>query len=190
MASTEQSSRRGASSRRLQRDAEEKKKKGRSTYTTPRRYHRGMARQCPRGHDGMEQGEVADDTSTKHPANQAQISPWARPSSLRASSRTPWPKSRALEAKGMRASMRQSIRSHGQAESPSLDLSNAHHLSSGLRRSSSESSATAARRRSHQGEREREDNASERGGKATGRTDRAAGRVRPVGWRRHVGQGW
>jgi hypothetical protein len=68
----EQSSRRGASSRRLQRDAEEKKK-GRSTYTMPRRYHRGMARQCPRGHGGIEPGEVADDTSTKHPAHQAQI---------------------------------------------------------------------------------------------------------------------
>jgi hypothetical protein len=62
------SSRRGASSRWLQRDAEEEKK-GRNTYTTPRRYHRGMARQCPRGHDGIEPGEVADDTSTKHPAH-------------------------------------------------------------------------------------------------------------------------
>jgi hypothetical protein len=25
-----------------------------------------MARQCPRGHDGIELEEVADDTSTKH----------------------------------------------------------------------------------------------------------------------------
>jgi hypothetical protein len=45
--------------------------------------------------------------------------------------------------RGMRASRRQSIRSRGQAESPSLDLSTEHHLSSGLRRSSSESSAAA-----------------------------------------------
>jgi hypothetical protein len=65
----------------------------------------------------------------------------------------------------MRAYRRQSIRSHGQAESSSLDLSIEHHLSSGLRRSSSESSTAAVRRRSHQGEREREDNVSERGGK-------------------------
>jgi hypothetical protein len=41
----------------------------------------------------------------------------------------------------MRASGKQSSRSHGQAESPSLDLSIEHHLSSGLRRGSSESSA-------------------------------------------------
>jgi hypothetical protein len=27
-----------------------------------------MARQCPRGHNGIEPEEVADDTSTKHPA--------------------------------------------------------------------------------------------------------------------------
>jgi hypothetical protein len=67
--------------------------------------------------------------------------------------------------RGMWAYRRQSIKSRGQAESPSLDLSIEHHLSSGLRQSSSESSAAAARRRSRQGEREREDDASERGGK-------------------------
>jgi hypothetical protein len=50
--------------------------------------------------------------------------------------------------RGVQASRRQSIRSRGQAESPSLDLSIEHHLSSGLWRSSSESSAAAARRRS------------------------------------------
>jgi hypothetical protein len=27
-----------------------------------------MARQCPRGHDGIKPGEVADDTSAKHQA--------------------------------------------------------------------------------------------------------------------------
>jgi hypothetical protein len=67
--------------------------------------------------------------------------------------------------KGMRASRRQSIRSRGQAEPPSLDLSIEHHLSSGHQRSSSESSAAAARRRSRQGVREREEDASEQGGK-------------------------
>jgi hypothetical protein len=70
----------------------------------------------------------------------------------------------------MRASRKQSVRSRGQAESSSLDQSIEHHLSSGLRRSSLESSAAVVRRRSRQGEREREDDVSERGGK------------RPVGW--------
>jgi hypothetical protein len=65
----------------------------------------------------------------------------------------------------MRASRRQLIRSHGQAEPPLLDLSIEHHLSSGHRWSSSESSVAATRRRSRQGERKREDDASERGGK-------------------------
>jgi hypothetical protein len=41
------------------------------TYSTPRRYHRGMARQCPRGHDGTKQGEGADDTSASHLTHQA-----------------------------------------------------------------------------------------------------------------------
>jgi hypothetical protein len=164
------SSRWGASSRRLQRDVDEKEK-GRSTYTTCRTYHHGMARQCPRSHDGIKPGEVADDTSTKHPAHQAQISPRTRHNSSRASSRSPWPRSRASEAKGMQATRRQSIRSRRQAELPSLDLSIEHHLSSGDRRSSSESSTAAARRRSRQGNREREHDVSERGG----RGDRSSG---------------
>jgi hypothetical protein len=37
----------------------------------PRRYHRGMARQCPRGHDDIKLGEVADDTSVKQLTRQA-----------------------------------------------------------------------------------------------------------------------
>jgi hypothetical protein len=32
----------------------------------PRRYYRGMARQCPRGHDGTKPGEGTDDTSARH----------------------------------------------------------------------------------------------------------------------------
>jgi hypothetical protein len=36
-----------------------------------RRYHRGMARQCPRGHDGTKPGEGADDTSASHLTRQA-----------------------------------------------------------------------------------------------------------------------
>jgi hypothetical protein len=37
-----------------------------NTYSTPRRYHRGMARQCPHGHDGIKPGKVADDMSAYH----------------------------------------------------------------------------------------------------------------------------
>jgi hypothetical protein len=37
----------------------------------PRRYHRGMARQCPRGHDGTKPGEDADNTSASHLTRQA-----------------------------------------------------------------------------------------------------------------------
>jgi hypothetical protein len=66
--------------------------------------------------------------------------------------------------KGMRASGEQSKRSRGQAESPSLDLPIRPHLSDGLQRSSSESSATVARQRSRQKDREREDDVGERGG--------------------------
>jgi hypothetical protein len=137
------SSRRGADSRILQRSTEGTKWR-RSTYTTPRRYHRGMVRQYPRGHDGIKPGELADDTSTNHPAHQAQISQRTRPSS----SRLPWPRSRASEVKGMRTSGKQSTRSREQAESLSPDLSIRHHLSDGFWRSSSESRAAAARRRS------------------------------------------
>jgi hypothetical protein len=154
------SSRRGANSERLQRRTEGKKWR-RSTYTTPRRYHRGMAGQCPRGHDGIKPGEVADDTSANHLTHQAQISPRTGPSISRLSLRSPWPRSRASEVKGMRASGKQLTRSRRQVESSSLDLWIGHHLNGGLWRSLSESSAAAARRRSCQREREREDNASE-----------------------------
>jgi hypothetical protein len=146
----------------------------------PRRYHRGMAGQCPRVHDGIKPGEVADDTSTKYLTHQAQMSPRTGPSSSRSNSRSPWPRSRASEAKGMRASRKQSIRSRRHAESSSLDLSIEHHLSSGLRWSSSESSTAAARRCGRQRGRGGEDDAGERRG-MTGRADRAAGRVRPEG---------
>jgi hypothetical protein len=41
-----------------------------NTYSTPRRYHCGMARQCPRGNDGIKPGEVADDMSAYHLTHQ------------------------------------------------------------------------------------------------------------------------
>jgi hypothetical protein len=44
--------------------------------------------------------EDADDTLTQQPTHQAQAPPWTRPSNSRVSSRSPWPQSRASEAKG------------------------------------------------------------------------------------------
>jgi hypothetical protein len=38
----------------------------------PKRYHRGMERQCPHGHDDMKPGEVADDMSAYHLTHRAQ----------------------------------------------------------------------------------------------------------------------
>jgi hypothetical protein len=40
----------------LERHREEERRG--NTYSMPKRYHRGMARQCPRGHDGIKPGEV------------------------------------------------------------------------------------------------------------------------------------
>jgi hypothetical protein len=34
-------------------------------YLAPRRYHHGMARQCPHGHDDTKPGEGADDSSAR-----------------------------------------------------------------------------------------------------------------------------
>jgi hypothetical protein len=76
-------------------------KEKRNTYTSPWRYHRGMARQCPRGHDGIEPEEDADDTSTQQQAQQDQAPPWTWPSNSRPSSRSPWRETRTSEAKGM-----------------------------------------------------------------------------------------
>jgi hypothetical protein len=75
----------------------------RRTYSAPRRYHRGMARQCLRGHDGTKPGEGADDTSARHHTHQHQISPRGRPSNSRRSSRSPRPRSKAQEATEPRA---------------------------------------------------------------------------------------
>jgi hypothetical protein len=142
-----------------------------------------MARQCPRGHDGIEPEEDADDTSTQQQAHQAQAPPWTRPSNSRESSRSPWPESRVSEAKGMQTMRTQSNRSRGQAEPPSPDLSIERHLGGGDRRSSSESSTAAARRRSRQVSRERgEERVSEGERRWPVRTDRVTGRVRPVDW--------
>jgi hypothetical protein len=48
----------------------EEQRRGR-TYSAARRYHHGMARQCPHGHDGTKPGKGADDTSASHLTHQA-----------------------------------------------------------------------------------------------------------------------
>jgi hypothetical protein len=148
-----------------------------------------MARQCPRGHDGIELEEDANDTSTQQQAHQDQAPPWTRPSNSRASSRLPWPESRMSEAKGMQMTRTQPSRSRGQAEPPSPDLSIGRHLGGGDRRSLLESSAVAARRHSRQVSRERgEEQVSEgeEGGSRSGSTEPLV-RLDQLAWRRQVG---
>jgi hypothetical protein len=145
-----------------------------------------MARQCPRGHDGIEPEEDADDTSTQQQAHQDQAPPCTRPSNSRASSRSPWPESRTSKAEEMQKTRTQSIRSRGQAEPPSPDLSIGRHLGGGDRRSSSESRAAAARRHSRQMSRERGveqvSEGEERGGRS-GPTEPLV-RLDQLAWRR------
>jgi hypothetical protein len=82
----------------------------------------------------------------------------------------------------MQTTRTQSSRSRGQAESPSPDLSIGRHLSGGDRRSSSESSVAAVRRRSRQVYLERgEEWVSEGERRRPVGTDRATGPARPVG---------
>jgi hypothetical protein len=130
-----------------------------------------MARQCPRGHDSIKPGEVADDMSANHLTRQAPNLAKDRARQFEIKLKVAMAKIQSFGGDGDENVRGQSTRSRGHAESPSLDLSIGHHLSSGLRRSSSESSAAAARRCSRQSEHEEEDG-SERGG-ATGRADRA-----------------
>jgi hypothetical protein len=141
-----------------------------------------MARQCPRGHNGIEPEEDADDTSTQQQAHQDQAPPCTRPRNSRASSRSPWPESRTSEANGMQTTRTQTSRSRGQAEPPSPDLSIGQHLGGGDRRSSSESSVAVARRHSRQVSRERGEEPVSEGGRRRQPVgiDRATGLARPV----------
>jgi hypothetical protein len=85
----------------------------------------------------------------------------------------------------MRVSGGQSTRSRGQAESPSLDLLIGHHLSGGLRRSSSESSAATARRCNRQRESARKTMGASEGVRPVGLTEPPGqvqpGRLAPIG---------
>jgi hypothetical protein len=142
----------------------------------PRRYHHGMVRQCPRGHDGIKPGEVADDMSAYHLTRQAPdlTEDWAK--QLEIELEVAMAELQSFGGEGDERVRGQSTRSRGQAGAPSLNLSIGNHLSGGLWRSSSESSV--ARRCSRQSEREEED-ASERGGCDRSGWPRPPGRVRP-----------
>jgi hypothetical protein len=111
-----------------------------------RRYHRGMARQCPCGHNGIKPGEVADDMSTYHLARQAPDLTVEKAKQLEINFEVAMAKIQSFGGEGDESVRGQSTRSRGQTGAPSLDLSIGHHLSGGLRRSSSKMSAAAVRR--------------------------------------------
>jgi hypothetical protein len=101
--------------------------------------------QCPCGHDDIKPGEVADDMSANHLTRQAPDLTEDRAKQLEIKLEVAMDKIQSFGGEGDASIRGQSTRSHGQAELPSLDLPIGHHLSGGLRRSSSESSAVVAR---------------------------------------------
>jgi hypothetical protein len=111
-----------------------------------------MAGQCPRGHDGIKPGEVTDDTSANHLTRQAPNLTEDKAKQLEYKLEVAMAKIQSFGGEGDESVRGQSTRSHGQVESPSLDLSNGHHLGGGLRWSSSESSAAASRQYNRQRE--------------------------------------
>jgi hypothetical protein len=148
----------------------------------PWRYHCGMARQCPRGHDGIEPQKVADDTSTKHQLT--------KPSSHCGQGLATREQARGCHGRGPELQRRRGCEQPGSNRVDLADRRNRHRLiyrlsvisaaeTDGARRN------RAWRRRSDTVARgvagEKETRVSE-GEEATGRTDRATSRVRPVGW--------
>jgi hypothetical protein len=124
-----------ASSRRAKskfQDGTEEKRGGGNTYSTPRRYHRGMARQCPRGHDGIKPGEVTDDMSTYHPTRHALDLAVEKAKQLEIKLEVTMAEIQSFRGKGDESVRGQSTRSRGQAGAPSPDLSTDTHLSGGL----------------------------------------------------------
>jgi hypothetical protein len=141
-----------------------------------------MARQCPRGHDGIEPEEVADDTSTKHQLT----------------------KPRHHHGQGL-ATREQAWGRHGrgpelrrwrgceQPGSNRVDLADRRNRRRLIYRLSGISAAETDGACRNQARRWRGDTVARgvaregrmrvsEGEETTGRTDRAAGRARPVGW--------
>jgi hypothetical protein len=94
----------------------------------PRRYHRGMARQCPHGHDDTKPGEGADDMSARHRTLPAPDLTQGKAEQLETKLEVAM--AETLGAGGDRAegTRGQSTRSHGQAGAPLRDLLIATHL--------------------------------------------------------------
>jgi hypothetical protein len=104
-----------------------------------------MARQYPRGHNGIKPGEVANDTSVNHLTRQAPDLTEDRAKQLEIKLEVTMAKIESYGGEGD-ASVQGAINKISRTGGiPSLDLPIGHHLSGGLRRSSSESSAAAAR---------------------------------------------
>jgi hypothetical protein len=98
----------------------------------PKRYHRGMARQCSRGHDGIKLREVTDDTSAYHLTRRAPGLTDEKARQLEIKLEVAMAKIQSFKGEGDESIQGQSTRSCGQAGAPSPDLSIDNHLSGGL----------------------------------------------------------
>jgi hypothetical protein len=143
-----------------------------------------MARQCPRGHDGIEPEEVADDTSTKHQLT--------KPSSHRGQGLATREQARGRHGQGPELQRRRGCGRPGSNRVHLTDRRNRRRLIYRLSNISAAETNGARRNRARrrQGDavargvaREKKTRVSE-GEEATDQTDRAAGRARPVGWHR------
>jgi hypothetical protein len=97
-------------------------------YLAPRRYHRGMVRQCSRGHDGTNPWEDADDTPARHSTTPAPDIVKGKAGQLREKLEFAMAKTLDAGGDGAEDTGKQSARSHGQEGAPSRDLPNAPHL--------------------------------------------------------------
>jgi hypothetical protein len=141
-----------------------------------------MARQCPRGHDGTEPKEVADDTSMKHHLT--------KPKHHRGQGLATREQARGRHGQGPELRRRRGSEQRGSNRVDLVDRRNRHRL---IYRLSSISAAKADEARRNRARRRRSDTVARgvtreewmrvsEGEETTGRTDRATGRVRPVGW--------
>jgi hypothetical protein len=80
----------------------------------PRRYHRGMARQCPRGHDDTKPGEGADDTSARHRTPPAPDLTQGKAGQLKTKLEVAMVETLCTGGNGAEGTQKQSTRSHGQ----------------------------------------------------------------------------
>jgi hypothetical protein len=81
----------------------------------PRRYHRGMARQCPRGHDDIKPGEVADNMSVYHLTRHAPALAVEKAKQLEIKLEVAMAEILSFRGEGDKSVQGQSTRSRGQA---------------------------------------------------------------------------